>query len=110
LFDKTWHEWTGASLIISDLAKVYPIRKVACYKGVNVVPDVFKYYVFIEFLMTDDTAKSQDELYALDCIQKFRLEYKTSHFLFKSSISNVHSGSGECVAMQQFMPNTMTQQ
>jgi hypothetical protein len=38
LFDKSWHDWTGASLIVADLAKVYPIRQVACYKGVNVVP------------------------------------------------------------------------
>ena len=35
------------------LARKYEIRKVACYKGVNVCPDVFKYVTLIEFLMYD---------------------------------------------------------
>lgn len=81
LFDKNWHEWTGASLILSDLAKVYRIRKVSCYKGLNVVPGVFKYCVFIEFLMTDETVKSSDELYALDCTQKFRFISLIHHWV-----------------------------
>ncbi len=42
-FDKSWHDWTGASLIVADLAKVYPIRQIACYKGVNVVPVTIQY-------------------------------------------------------------------
>ena len=53
LLDKTWSEWTGSAQLTKMLARKYEIRKVACYKGVNVCPDVFKYVALIEFLLYD---------------------------------------------------------
>ena len=50
---RTWAEWTGSAQLTKMLARKYEIRKVACYKGVNVCPDVFKYVTLIEFLMYD---------------------------------------------------------
>jgi hypothetical protein len=71
LFDQTWNEWTGTSNILAQLAKQYQVRKVACYKGVNVIPDVFKYMVLIEFIIDEELGQS--DMYALDCMQKFRI-------------------------------------
>ena len=68
-YDRTWEQWSGAASLCTQLNRKYALRKVACYKGVNVVPDVFKYVVLIEFIMQDD----QNEVYARDCMQKFRI-------------------------------------
>ena len=51
--DQNWDEWSGATQLSAMLARKYDLRKVACYKGVNVSPDVFKYIILIEFLMFD---------------------------------------------------------
>ena len=48
-----WDEWSGATQLAALLARKYELRKVACYKGVNVSPDVFKYIILIEFLIRD---------------------------------------------------------
>ena len=48
-----WDEWSGATQLATMLARKYELRKVACYKGVNVSPDVFKYIILIEFLIID---------------------------------------------------------
>ena len=68
-FDKTWEHWSGTARLIKDLGKFYELRKVVCYKGVNVIPDIFKYVVLIEFSMDED----QDDVQAMDFIQKFRI-------------------------------------
>merc|ERR1712156_258544 len=69
IFDRTWAEWTGSAQLTKMLARKYEIRKVACYKGVNVCPDVFKYVTLIEFLMYDGDC----DTHARDCMQKFRI-------------------------------------
>ena len=51
--DQNWDEWSGATQLSAMLARKYDLRKVACYKGVNVSPDVLKYIILIEFLMFD---------------------------------------------------------
>ena len=48
-----WDEWSGATQLAALLARKYELRKIACYKGVNVSPDVFKYIILIEFLIRD---------------------------------------------------------
>ena len=53
LFDQGWSEWSGATQLTSRLSKKYEIRKVACYKGVNICPEIFKYIVLIEFLIPE---------------------------------------------------------
>ncbi len=62
---------SGTDQLLTSLTEQYDIRKVACYKGVNIVPDVFKYIVLIEFVI--DVEAGQSDLYALDCMQKFRI-------------------------------------
>ena len=67
--DKTWPEWSGATQLTGSLSKYYDVRKVACYKGINVVPDVFKYVVLIELCIEiGDT-----DTFARDCMQRFRI-------------------------------------
>ena len=57
------------------LSKQYAIRKIACFKGVNVYPDVFKYIVMIEFLMDEN----QSDLYARDIMQRHRIKTMTGY-------------------------------
>ena len=57
------------------LSKEYAIRKIACFKGLNVYPDVFKYIVMIEFLMDEN----QSDLYARDIMQKHRIKTMTGY-------------------------------
>lgn len=68
-YDQTWSHWSGTSFLAQTLSKEYSIRKIVCFKGVNVVPDVFKYLVLIEFLMDED----QNDIFARDCMQNFRI-------------------------------------
>jgi len=51
------------------LSRKYEIRKLSCFKGVNVCPDVFKYVVMIEFLMNDGDC----DTHVRDCMQRFRI-------------------------------------
>ena len=67
--DQSWKEWTGASELLAKLSPVYEILGVSCYKGVNVIPDIFKYFVLIEVNM--DVHKN--DTYLMDCMQKFRI-------------------------------------
>ena len=54
LFDQGWSEWSGAISLTASLSRrKYEIRKVACYKGVNICPEIFKYIVLIEFLIPE---------------------------------------------------------
>lgn len=68
--DASWEQWSGAAVLSKMLSKHYEIRKVVCFKGVNVVPDVFKYFVMIEYIMTENG----NDVQARDCMQKFRIE------------------------------------
>ena len=53
-FDQGWSEWSGAISLTASLSRrKYEIRKVACYKGVNICPEIFKYMVLIEFLIPE---------------------------------------------------------
>ena len=70
LTDPSWPEWSGASKLTMSLSKEYSIRKVACFKGCNVYPDVFKYVVMIEFVMDEE----QSDLTAMDIMQKHRID------------------------------------
>ena len=67
--DQTWKEWTGASELLTKLSPVYEITGVSCFKGVNLVPDIFKYFVLIEVNMD----MHQNDTYLMDCMQKFRI-------------------------------------
>ena len=69
IYDQTWAEWSGAAQLTASLSKYYEIRKVACYKGVNVIPDVFKYVVLIEFFLD----QGDTDTFARDCMQRFRI-------------------------------------
>ena len=69
ILDQTWKHWTGACELLTKLSPVYEITGVACYKGVNLVPDIFKYFVLIEVNMNTD----QTDTYLMDCMQKFRI-------------------------------------
>ena len=70
-YDQTWQDWSGAQSLSAKLAQVYDIRKIVCFKGVNVVPDVFKYIVMIEFLIDEESGQCDN--YARDCMQRFRI-------------------------------------
>ena len=70
LTDQSWPEWSGASKLAKSFSKEYSIRKVACFKGCNVYPDVFKYVVMIEFVMDEE----QSDLTAMDIMQKHRID------------------------------------
>jgi hypothetical protein len=50
------------------LSKKYEVIRVACYKGVNECPDVFKYIILIEFIIVDGC-----DTHARDCMQRFRI-------------------------------------
>ena len=52
-FDQGWSEWSGAAQLTAILARNYEIRKVTCYKGVNIYPGVFKYIILIEFIIPE---------------------------------------------------------
>ena len=71
--DRTWKDWTGTGELLKTLSKTYKINSVSCLKGVNVVPDIFKYVVLIEFA-TGQNVKNRNDMYALDCLQKFRIK------------------------------------
>ena len=75
MFDQTWKIWTGASELLSRLLKTYSVTGVTCFKGVNVIPDIFKYIVVILLELDDD----QDDTFAMDCIQKFRIRRMTGY-------------------------------
>ena len=67
--DRTWKDWTGACELLTKVSPAYEITGVSCFKGVNVVPDIFKYFVLIEVNM----AINQNDTYLMDCMQKFRI-------------------------------------
>jgi len=69
MLDKTWKHWTGACELLTKLSTIYEITGVSCYKGVNLVPDIFKYFVLIEVNMD----VHQNDTYLMDCMQKFRI-------------------------------------
>ena len=69
MLDQTWKHWTGACELLTKLSPVYEITGVSCYKGVNLVPDIFKYFVLIEVNMD----VHQNDTYLMDCMQKFRI-------------------------------------
>ena len=50
------------------LSRKYEVIRVACYKGVNECPDVFKYIILIEFIIVDGC-----DTHARDCMQRFRI-------------------------------------
>ena len=53
LYDQGWTEWSGATTLTGMLSRKYEVIRVACYKGVNECPDVFKYIILIEFIILD---------------------------------------------------------
>lgn len=65
--DESWMDWTGASEILPQLSPVYKIAGVSCYKGVNVIPDIFRYFVLSEVT----TNLRQNDTYLMDCLQSF---------------------------------------
>lgn len=75
MFDETWKIWTGTSELLTKLLKTYSVIGVTCFKGVNVIPDIFKYIVVIQFLLEE----GQDDTFAMDCIQKFRIRRMTGY-------------------------------
>jgi len=75
MFDETWKIWTGASELLAKLLKMYSVAGVTCFKGVNVIPDIFKYIVVIQF----ELGEGQDDMFAMDCIQKFRIRRMTGY-------------------------------
>ena len=70
VLDNSWGYWTGAKEIISKISSVYDIHRVACFKGVNLVPDIFKYFVLIKLKLGVD----QNDTKLLDFMQKFRMK------------------------------------
>lgn len=73
ILDASWEQWSGAAILCKMLSKHYEIRKVVCFKGVNIVPDVFKYFILIEYLMSADE-NDDSHCQAKDCMQKFRID------------------------------------
>lgn len=70
--DETWRSWTGASELLLQLNRAsYRINGVRFLKGVNVIPDVFKYFVIIE--LNIEPRICDDDTYIMDCLQRFRL-------------------------------------
>ena len=71
ILDKTWKYWTGACDLLMKLsaAPEYEVSGVSCFKGVNLVPDIFKYFVLIEINMK----KNHNDTLLMDCMQKFRI-------------------------------------
>ena len=69
VLDKTWKYWTGACDLLMKVSPKYEVSGVSCYKGVNLVPDIFKYFVLIEINMRRD----QSDTLLMDCMQKFRI-------------------------------------
>ena len=86
MLDKTWKTWTGAGELLAQLTKIYKITGVTCFKGVNVIPDIFKYIVLIQLRLEHD----QDDTYAMDCMQKFRIR-RMSGYAALYSVVNVGS-------------------
>ena len=70
VLDHSWKSWTGAKAFATKLPKIYEITDVACFKGVNLVPDIFKYFVLIKVQMKLD----QNDTMLLDFMQKFRMK------------------------------------
>ena len=68
LYDQGWTDWSGATTLTGMLSRKYEVIRVACYKGVNECPDVFKYIILIEFIILDGC-----DTHARDCMQKFRI-------------------------------------
>ena len=63
-----------------------------CFKGVNVIPDIFKYIVVIQF----ELGEGQDDMFAMDCIQVTKLTIFQAAFvstLVSYSIPLVLSGA-----------------
>ena len=70
VLDSSWKCWTGAKEIVTKISSVYDINSVACFKGVNLVPDIFKYFVLIKLKMS----ANQNDTKLLDFMQKFRMK------------------------------------
>ena len=83
MLDQTWKTWTGASELLAKLAPAYQITGVTCFKGVNVIPDIFKYIVLIQLEMTEH----QDDTYAMDCMQKFRIRRMSGYAALYSVVN-----------------------
>merc|ERR1719433_535331 len=88
LTDPGWPEWSGASKLTMSLSKEYSIRKVACFKGCNVYPDVFKYVVMIEFVMDEE----QSDLTAMDIMQKHRID---TMYVYSALYTDFHTNEIE---------------
>ena len=56
----------------------------SCKKGVNVVPDVFKYIIMIEFVMEN----GQSDNFARDCMQKFRIDRMSGYAALYTDCTN----------------------
>ena len=69
ILDKTWKYWTGACDLLMRISHEYEVSGVSCFKGVNIVPDIFKYFVLIEINMKRD----QNDTSLMDSMQKFRI-------------------------------------
>ena len=85
-YDQTWETWSGGATLSAKLSHVYEIRKIVCFKGVNVVPDVFKYIVMIEFFM--DIENGQNDNYARDCMQRFRINRMSGYAALYTDCTN----------------------
>ena len=70
ILDHSWKDWTGAKEIVAKISSVYNITSVACFKGVNLVPDIFKYFVLIKV----NLIIGQNDTKLLDFMQKFRMK------------------------------------
>ena len=68
--DKTWKDWTGTKELSSTLSQEFNIIGVSCLKGVNVIPDVFKYFVFIE-------------LYKIESLKRYLLLYGNTNSILR---------------------------
>ena len=77
ILDQTWSDWTGTEELLGGLSLMYNVTGVSCFKGVNVVPDIFKYFVFIE--IDDVKTDEKGRCYLMDCIQKFRIYRMTGY-------------------------------
>ena len=71
--DRTWKDWTGTKELLTVLSADYNITLVSCLKGVNVIPDVFKYFVLIEMNKIKRRNKEDEDIYLKNCIQNFRI-------------------------------------
>ena len=60
------------------------IFKHCAKKGVNVVPDVFKYIIMIEFVMEN----GQSDNFARDCMQKFRIDRMSGYAALYTDCTN----------------------